>query len=229
MALALPEAVEQAHMGHPDFRVKGKVFATLGYPDGLWAMVKLTPEQQTAFVESEPGTFVPVKGGWGLKGATNVRLSVATRPALGPALATAWRNVAPRALVAAEAERPAARKGRKKVARDANACRRSQGLLLAGGALRLRIVQSGGGAGPSTVPGGLRRAACGGVAGGGTLELASRRHAGAPHRELLGPSLPQAGACWTTAVRLASAGTGLVTPVVTTRPFEPVTVAPAEE
>ena len=114
MALALPEAVEQAHMGHPDFRVKGKVFATLGYPDGRWAMVKLTPEQQTAFMESAPEVFVPVKGGWGLKGATSVRLAEATRRALGPALATAWRNVAPRALVAAEGERPAARKSRKR-------------------------------------------------------------------------------------------------------------------
>ena len=110
MALALPEAVEQGHMGHPDFRVKGKIFATLGYPDERWAMVKLTPEQQTAFLESEPEIFVPVKGGWGLKGATNVRLAEATRRALGPALATAWRNVAPRALAEAEAEKPAPRK-----------------------------------------------------------------------------------------------------------------------
>ncbi|HET6898260.1 MAG TPA: MmcQ/YjbR family DNA-binding protein [Vicinamibacteria bacterium] len=110
LALALPEAVEAGHMGHPDFRVKGKIFATLGYPDDRWAMVKLTPEQQTAFIESAPEVFVPVKGGWGRKGATNVRLAEATRGALGPALATAWRNVAPRALVEAEAEKPSARK-----------------------------------------------------------------------------------------------------------------------
>jgi hypothetical protein len=76
-------------------------------------MVKLTPEQQTAFVESAPDVFVPVKGGWGLKGATNVRLPAATRRALGPALATAWRNVAPRRLVASESERPAPRKPRR--------------------------------------------------------------------------------------------------------------------
>jgi hypothetical protein len=110
MALALPEAVEQGHMGHPDFRVKGKIFATLGYPDERWAMVKLTPEQQTAFMESAPAVFVPVKGGWGRKGATNVRLAEATRRALGPALATAWRNVAPRALAEADAGKPAPRK-----------------------------------------------------------------------------------------------------------------------
>jgi hypothetical protein len=113
MALALPEAVEQAHMGHPDFRVKGKIFATLGYPDERWAMVKLTPEQQTAFMESAPEVFVPVTGGWGRKGATNVRLAAATRRALGPALATAWRNVAPRALLEAESKRPAPRKPRR--------------------------------------------------------------------------------------------------------------------
>ncbi|HZM49097.1 MAG TPA: MmcQ/YjbR family DNA-binding protein [Vicinamibacteria bacterium] len=110
MALALPEAVEQGHMGHPDFRVKGKIFATLGYPDERWAMVKLTPEQQTAFMESAPQVFVPVQGGWGRKGATNVRLAEATRRALGPALATAWRNVAPRALAESDAGKPAPRK-----------------------------------------------------------------------------------------------------------------------
>ena len=112
MALAFPEAVEAAHMGHPDFRVNGKIFATLGYPDGQWAMVKLTPEQQTAFVESAPRIFAPVKGGWGVRGATNVRLSAASERALGPALATAWRNVAPRRLVEAPAETRSARKAR---------------------------------------------------------------------------------------------------------------------
>jgi hypothetical protein len=112
MALALPEAVEEAHMGHPDFRVNGKIFATLGYPDGQWAMVKLTPEQQTAFVESAPRTFAPVKGGWGVRGATNVRLSAANERALGPALYTAWRNVAPCRLTAAPAKTPPRRKAR---------------------------------------------------------------------------------------------------------------------
>ena len=113
MALALPEAVEQAHMGHPDFRVNGKIFATLGYPDGQWAMVKLTPEQQEAFVEGEPTIFRPVKGGWGLRGATNVHLSAANQRALGPALATAWRNVAPRRLVETEAKSRGPGKGRR--------------------------------------------------------------------------------------------------------------------
>ena len=82
-------------MGHPDFRVGGKIFATLGYPDGAWAMVKLTPEQQEAFVAADPTAFAPVKGGWGRGGATNVRLRRAKVKAVRTALLTAWRNVAP--------------------------------------------------------------------------------------------------------------------------------------
>lgn len=98
LALSLPEAIESAHMGHPDFRVRGKIFATLAYPDEGWAMVKLTPDQQAVFVEAEPTVFQPVKGGWGRKGATNVRLESATSTSVRAALAIAWRNVAPAAL-----------------------------------------------------------------------------------------------------------------------------------
>ena len=68
LALSLPEATEGSHMGHPDFRVGGKIFATLAAPDPSFAMVKLTPDQQEALVSAEPAVFVPVKGGWGLKG-----------------------------------------------------------------------------------------------------------------------------------------------------------------
>ena len=95
LALRMPEATEGHHMGHPDFRVGGKVFATLGYPDASWGMVKLTPAQQEAFMSAEPAVFVPVKGGWGLKGATSVHLRRARTPSLRVALATAWRNAAP--------------------------------------------------------------------------------------------------------------------------------------
>ena len=98
LALSLPESVEIGHMGHPDFRVGGKIFATLGYPDEGWGMVKLTPEQQEAFVSAEPVVFAPVKGGWGRRGATNVRLRTAKTRSLRVALAAAWRNVAPRRL-----------------------------------------------------------------------------------------------------------------------------------
>jgi hypothetical protein len=96
LALKMPEASEVGHMGHPDFRVGGKIFATLGYPDAGWGMVKLTPEQQEAFVTAEPTVFVPVKGGWGLRGATTVRLRTAKTASVRTALAAAWRNVAPR-------------------------------------------------------------------------------------------------------------------------------------
>jgi hypothetical protein len=65
LALGMPEADENAHMGHPDFRVRGRIFATLCAPSEEWGMVKLTPEQQAALVEAEPTVFVPVKEGWG--------------------------------------------------------------------------------------------------------------------------------------------------------------------
>jgi hypothetical protein len=99
LALSFPEAVEAAHMGHPDFRVGGKIFATLGAPDEEWGMVKLTPDQQKQFVREEPEIFVPVKGGWGRRGATNVRLQAAKKQPLYEALLAAWRNTAPKKLV----------------------------------------------------------------------------------------------------------------------------------
>jgi hypothetical protein len=98
LALSLPEAIESAHMGHPDFRVRGKIFATLGYPDDDWAMVKLTPAQQKQQVVAEPDIFAPVPGGWGRRGATRVQLKAATNESLWDALRAAWRNVAPKRL-----------------------------------------------------------------------------------------------------------------------------------
>jgi hypothetical protein len=99
LALSLPEVVESAHMGHPDFRVGGKIFATLGAPDEAWGMVKLTPAQQKQFVREEPEIFKPVKGGWGRRGATNVCLQTAKKRPLLEALMVAWRNTAPKKLV----------------------------------------------------------------------------------------------------------------------------------
>jgi hypothetical protein len=97
LALDLPGAMESSHMNHPDFRVGGKIFATLG-PGEEWGMVKLTPEQQAAFIAAEPEAFEPVKGGWGLKGATRVILESANEPGVARALETAWRNTAPKAM-----------------------------------------------------------------------------------------------------------------------------------
>ena len=85
-------------MNHPDFRVRGKIFATLG-PEEVWGMVKLTPEQQGVFVRTEPKVFEPVKGAWGKKGCTYVRLEEATEPSVRQALIAAWRNTAPKKLV----------------------------------------------------------------------------------------------------------------------------------
>ena len=96
LALELPEAVESDHMGHPDFRVRGKIFATIAKPDEGVGMVKLTPEQQAQWVEAEPEVFFPVPGGWGRRGATYVHLAPATAAVVRPALVAAWRNVAPK-------------------------------------------------------------------------------------------------------------------------------------
>jgi hypothetical protein len=98
MALDFPETAEGAHMGHPDFRVRGKIFATI-WPDDGWGMVKLTLEQQKAFVQAEPAVFEPVKGGWGRRGATSVRLAAASEASLRGAILTAWRTVAPKRVV----------------------------------------------------------------------------------------------------------------------------------
>lgn len=91
-ALALTGAVESAHMHHPDFRVNGKIFASLGYPDAGHATVMLTPEQQREFAAAYPKTFSPVKGGWGLKGATTVTLAHADPVGVDEALTAAWRS-----------------------------------------------------------------------------------------------------------------------------------------
>jgi hypothetical protein len=100
LALRLPGASAGAHLGHADFRVGGKIFATLGYPDETWGMVKLTPEQQATFVGAAPKIFAPVKGAWGKQGCTNVRLKAATKASLSPALIAAWTNYAPEDLAA---------------------------------------------------------------------------------------------------------------------------------
>jgi hypothetical protein len=117
MALKLPEATESSHMGHPDFRVGGKIFATLGHPDASWAMVKLTPDEQELFVQIDPGAFRPVPGGWGRQGATQVRLPSAQKGGVREALLVAWRHRAPNTLAKRASDAPprsSARRGRKK-------------------------------------------------------------------------------------------------------------------
>src|SRR6476661_129534 len=96
IALALPGAVEGAHQGTADFRVGKRIYATLGYPDDAWGMVKLTSEQQSMLVEAEPEIFRPVPGGWSKQGYTNVLLAKADATTLKSALGMAWKNVAPK-------------------------------------------------------------------------------------------------------------------------------------
>lgn len=99
IALSLPETEERAHMNHPDFRVGGKIFATLGYPDKTHGMVKLSPEEQHYFSKDYPDVFVPVKGAWGRGGATSVHLKAARKKMLSKAIQAAWRNTAPKRLL----------------------------------------------------------------------------------------------------------------------------------
>ena len=98
LALSHPQTEESQHMNHPDFRVAGKIFATLGYPDKTRGMVKLSPEDQHYFSRDYPDTFTPVKGTWGRRGATSIQLKLATKDVLAKAIQAAWRNMAPKRL-----------------------------------------------------------------------------------------------------------------------------------
>lgn len=98
IALSFPETEERSHMNHPDFRVGGKVFASLA-PDLSWGMAKLTPDQQQHFLRSEPAVFSPASGKWGAGGATLITLEHALEDSVRQALAAAWRNTAPAKLI----------------------------------------------------------------------------------------------------------------------------------
>jgi len=98
LALSFPGAEERVHMDHPDFRVAGKIFATLRYPAEGWGMVKLTPIEQEMFVKAQPTVFNPCSGAWGRRGCTNVRLKSARKATLRRALRAAWLLAAPKAL-----------------------------------------------------------------------------------------------------------------------------------
>ena len=98
LALSFPEAIESAHMRHPDFRVGERIFATLGYPNENSATVKLSPDQQKEFARTSPGVFTTAKGAWGRQGSTIVYLPAATIDIVREALTAAWRNTAPKRL-----------------------------------------------------------------------------------------------------------------------------------
>jgi len=91
LALSLPGAEESSHMGSPDFRVGGRIFATLAAAKLGYGNIMITPEQQTAFVEELPEVFIPVAGGWGRGGATHVKLALAAEDIVLGALQTAHK------------------------------------------------------------------------------------------------------------------------------------------
>jgi hypothetical protein len=91
IALSLEGAEESSHMGAPDFRVGGRIFATLASQREGYGNLMLTLEQQALFVEELPEVFLPIKGGWGRMGMTHIRLAVANEDVLSGALRTAWQ------------------------------------------------------------------------------------------------------------------------------------------
>src|SRR6201984_2762270 len=91
IALSLPGAEESSHMGSPDFRVGGRIFATLASQKQGFGNLMLSPEQQAEFVAERPDVFLPIPGGWGRMGMTHIRLAAADEDVLTGALQTAWK------------------------------------------------------------------------------------------------------------------------------------------
>ena len=105
LVLSFQGAEERAHHHHPDFRVNGKIFATLGYPDETRAMVALTPEQQAEFVHDHPDVFSPAAGAWGRNGSTSVCLPKAKTAVMQPAVQGAWQKAVAAAAAANKAKK----------------------------------------------------------------------------------------------------------------------------
>jgi len=114
LALSFPDATESSHLGHADFRVKGKIFATLPFEDddeakgnlpGGVGVLKLTPDQQDEFIEAWPKCFEPVPGGWGQRGYTRVLLRATSTPVMRKALKVAWMNLTQKVSAAARTPR----------------------------------------------------------------------------------------------------------------------------
>jgi len=93
IALSMAGASERAHMGHPDFRANGRIFATL-HADDRSGVVKLSPEEQREFVRMHPKVFSPASGAWGRQGWTTIELQAAQRASVRGAVTLAWQNVA---------------------------------------------------------------------------------------------------------------------------------------
>lgn len=102
-ALSFPGATEGAHMGHPDFRVAGKVFASLGYPKKGSATVIVSPFDQDLLLQNHPASFAPAAGAWGRSGSTTIALRTAPRAAVKVALESARKKRAPKRLISLQA------------------------------------------------------------------------------------------------------------------------------
>ena len=92
IALSMEGVEEGSHMGAADFRVGGRIFATLASAKDGFGNLKLTPEMQAEFVAEMPQVFVPIYGGWGRMGMTHIRLAEANEDVLTGALRAATRR-----------------------------------------------------------------------------------------------------------------------------------------
>ena len=128
IALGMEGAIESSHMGHPDFRVNNRIFATLHQND-QFGMVKLTPEEQAVFVRSHPSIFEPESGAWGLQGCTRVQLDAADEDVVGEAMTLAWRALS---------SRPPARHSRSTISTKANKPKPAKAVRAKKGAPRAR-------------------------------------------------------------------------------------------
>ena len=109
IALAFDGVIESAHMGHPDFRVNGRIFATL-HADNQHGMVKLTPAEQAVFIRSHPDAFAPESGAWGRAGCTRITLKVVDEEQLGEAMTLAWQNTVNAPAARTKARAPAGKR-----------------------------------------------------------------------------------------------------------------------
>jgi hypothetical protein len=98
LARSFSGVIESSHMSHPDFRVGGKIFATLGYPDKNHGVVVLSPAEQARLVQKHPKAFSQAKGEWGKRGCTPVLLAAVDKVTMESALKSAWRDKAPKNL-----------------------------------------------------------------------------------------------------------------------------------
>src|SRR5688572_14073488 len=106
IVMSLAGVEEREHMGHPDFRVGGKIFATLGYPDDRFGTIMVSSRDQALLVRDHPKAFKPAPGAWGCSGSTSVLLRLAPRPTVTIAVEAAWSRRAPKSLSASRRPQP---------------------------------------------------------------------------------------------------------------------------